>query len=58
MRATMTEYEIQIEKEYRIQERLGILTQGDRNPTLPEQFQANEEANEWERQYRAESYGV
>jgi bisphosphoglycerate-dependent phosphoglycerate mutase len=54
----LTEKEIEIEKTYRREERHGIITQGLREPTLSERFAAQEEADEWERHYRAEGFGV
>jgi hypothetical protein len=50
----MTETEIWTEKHHRIEERLGIMF-GDLKPTLIGQFMAEQEAEEWEREYRKEN---
>ena len=50
----MTELEIASERGYRNFERLGILCEG-RAPTLTELFLADQDGEEWERQYRKEN---
>ena len=52
----MTDADIQIETEYRRQERLGILLDGaDRDPTPAELNLAFKEAREWESTYREQN---
>jgi len=47
----MTDIEIEREKGYRHFERLGILCE-DREPTLSQEFMAQQDADEWESEYR------
>lgn len=49
----MTAVEIEYEKGYRYFERLGIMCE-DEQPTLSQMFLAQQEGEDWERQWRQE----
>ncbi len=53
----MTDKELRAEWMYRYQERLGILIDGDRDPTAEEDAAAKACADEWLARWRAEHEG-
>ena len=56
MTDTLTDTEIDEEKKYRVQERIGILIDGaDREPTPEEINLAFKESREWESTYREQN---
>jgi hypothetical protein len=54
MNEPMSEAEIWLEREFRKEERLALLCL-DAKPTLSQEFLAQQEAEDWERQYRLEN---